>query len=167
MLSALLFAVSLITTVSANCTYGTSTFPRREQVKVSARGYNALKGPLNWYGLNETANYACDKGSYQSPIVIDSTLSVLGASTITNFSVVNYPCGAEFENLGTPVEVVVNGTLVDSNSNTTFKLAQFHFHTPAEHRINSKFYPIEMHWVFEPDGEQRKKGPPNPCSAVY
>jgi carbonic anhydrase len=157
MLSALLFAASLIAAVSANCVYGTSIFPRREQVTVSTWGYNALKGPLNWYGLNETANHACGKGSNQSPIVIDSTVSVLSASTITNFSVVDYPRGAEFENLGTNVEVVVNGTLVDGNSNTTFKLAQFHFHTPAEHRINSEFYPMEMHWVFESDGEQRGK----------
>ena len=167
MLSALLSAASLIATVSANCAYGTSLFPRREQVTVSTWGYDALKGPLNWYGLNKTANYACDKGSYQSPIVIDSTVSVLSASTITNFSVPTYPCGAEFENLGTNVEVVVNGTLVDGNSNTTFKLAQFHFHTPAEHRINRELYPMEMHWVFQSDGEQRKKGPSNPCSAVY
>jgi len=168
MLSALLFAASTIATVSANCVYGTSTFPRREQVKVSTWGYDALKGPLNWYGLNETANYACDKGSKQSPIIIDSTVSVLSASTITNFSVVDYPCGAEFENLGTNVEVVVNGTLVDGNSNTTFKLAQFHFHTPAEHRINSEFYPMEMHWVFESDGEQRKKRSTKsvPCSVL-
>jgi len=70
-----------------------------------------------------------------------------------SFPVVDYPCGAEFENLGTNVEVVVNGTLVDGNSNTTFKLAQFHFHTPAEHRVNSEFYPMEMHWVFESDGK--------------
>jgi hypothetical protein len=157
MLSTLLFAASLIATVSANCVYGTSTFPRREQVTVSTWGYDALKGPLNWYGLNETANYACDKGSNQSPIIIDSTISVLSASAITNFFVVDYPYGAEFENLGTNVEVVVNGTLVDGNSNTAFKLAQFHFHTPAEHRINSEFYPMEMHWVFESDGKQREK----------
>lgn len=157
MLLTLLFAASLIATVSANCVYGTSAFPRREQVTVSTWGYDGLKGPLNWYGLNETANYACDKGSNQSPIVIDSTVSVLSASTITNFSVVDYPWGAEFENLGTNVEVVVNGTLVDSNSNTAFKLAQFHFHTPAEHRVNSEFYPMGMHWVFESDGKQREK----------
>src|SRR5271156_4050881 len=117
MLSTLLFATSLIATVSANCAYGMFTSPSIEQVTVSTWGYDGLKGPLNWYGLNETANYACDKGSNQSPIVIDSTVSVLSASTITSFSVVDYPCGAEFENLGTNVEVVVNGTLVDGNSN--------------------------------------------------
>jgi carbonic anhydrase len=152
MLSFLISAASLIAIVSANCAYGTSAFPRGAQVNVSTFGYDGLKGPLNWYGLNETANYACDKGSHQSPIIIDSTVSVVHASTITNFSVVDYPNGTTFENLGTNVEVLVNGTLVDGNSNTTFKLEQFHFHTPAEHRVNDEFYPMEMHWVFESEG---------------
>jgi carbonic anhydrase len=156
MLSTVVCAASLIATVSANCAYGTSAFPRAAQVKVSTWGYDGLKGPLNWYGLNETANYACDKGSHQSPIVVDSTVSVLNASAITKFSVPDYPSGAEFENLGTNVEVVVNGTLVDGISQTTFNLAQFHFHTPSEHRIYDEFYPMEMHWVFESDGEERK-----------
>jgi carbonic anhydrase len=63
MLSTLISAASLLTTVSANCAYGTSAFPRKAQVQVSTWGYDGLKGPLNWYGLNESANYACDKGS--------------------------------------------------------------------------------------------------------
>jgi carbonic anhydrase len=65
----------------------------------------------------------------------------------------DYPSRAEFENLGTNFEVVVNGTLVDGKSNTTLNLAQFHFHTPSEHQIDDEFYPMEMHWVFESDGE--------------
>lgn len=133
-----------------------SAFPRKVEVKVSTWGYDGLNGPLNWYGLNETANYACDKGSHQSPIVIDSTVSVVHGSTVTTFSVPDYPCGAEFENLGTNVEVVVNGTLVDATSDTSFELAQFHFHTPSEHRIGDEFYPMEMHWVFESAGKEEK-----------
>jgi carbonic anhydrase len=155
MLSTLVLAASLMASVSANCAYGTSAFPRKAQVTVDTFGYDALKGPLNWYGLNETANYACATGSRQSPIVIDSTISVFNASTVTNFTVQDYPSGATFENLGATVEVVVNGTLVDAISNTTFKLAQFHFHTPSEHRVDSEFYPMEMHWVLESDGQEK------------
>ena len=32
--------------------------------------YTNLGGPLNWYGLNTTANDACAKGTQQSPIDI-------------------------------------------------------------------------------------------------
>ncbi|WP_025040507.1 carbonic anhydrase family protein [Nitrosospira briensis] len=31
----------------------------------------------------------------------------------------------------------------------TYQLAQFHFHTPAEHLENGKVFPMEMHLVFE------------------
>jgi carbonic anhydrase len=34
----------------------------------------------------------------------------------------------------------------------SYSVAQFHFHTPAEHRVNDDFYPMEMHWVFESEG---------------
>lgn len=136
--------------VSANCAYGTSQFPREPQVKVSTFGYDALKGPLNWYGLNETANYACDKGSHQSPIVIDSTVSIVNGTGLS-ISIPDYPNGTDFENLGTNVEAVVNGTLTDSGK--SFALAQFHFHTPAEHRVADEFYPMEMHFVFESTGK--------------
>jgi carbonic anhydrase len=155
MLAILIPLSAIVGTASANCAYGTSSFPREAQVPVSKFSYDALGGPLNWYGLNETANYACDNGTHQSPIVIDGSISVVPGSSITSFAAANYPEGAEFENLGTNVEVVVNGTLVDGNSGTNYSLAQFHFHTPAEHRINDEFYPMEMHWVFESAGMSR------------
>jgi carbonic anhydrase len=65
-------------------------------------------------------------------------------------SIPDYPQGAKFENLGTNVEVVVNGTLV--NGAKTYALAQFHFHTPSEHRVDDEHYPMEMHMVFEAAG---------------
>jgi len=141
--------VCLAVSVTANCAYGTSAFPRLPQVPVSKFGYDGLKGPLNWFGLNETANSMCAKGSNQSPIVIDSTISVVAGSSISSFTVPDYPNGAKFENLGTNVEVVVNGSLVDGNDGITYKLSQFHFHTPAEHRVADVYYPMEMHWVLQ------------------
>ena len=146
-----LLIAALLHDVVANCAYGTSSFPRLPNVNVSTFGYDALKGPLNWFGLNTTANVLCETGSTQSPIVINSTISTVNGSTL-NWAAQDYPDGAEFENIGTNIEVVVNGSLVDSNSGTSYKLAQFHFHTPAEHRVNNEFFPLEMHWVFESDG---------------
>ncbi|OCT51309.1 carbonate dehydratase [Cladophialophora carrionii] len=148
-----LFLTSLIAVakVAANCAHGTSAFPRLPNVTVSTFGYDALKGPLNWYGLNKTANVACEKGTTQSPIVIDASISTVPGSTL-KWTVPDYPDGAEFENLGTNVEVIVNGSLVDSDSGVSYSLAQFHFHTPAEHRLEDEFYPMEMHWVFESEG---------------
>jgi hypothetical protein len=146
-----LVVAAFIGKVVANCAHGTSAFPRLPNISVSTFGYDALRGPLNWYGLNKTANIACEKGTNQSPIVVNSTISTVQGSTL-NWTVQDYPDGAEFENLGTNVEVVVNGSLVDMISGISYSLAQFHFHTPAEHRVNDEFYPMEMHWVFESEG---------------
>jgi carbonic anhydrase len=123
------FAILAIVGVALTaCNYGTSSFPKGPSVPVSKFSYVGLTGPLNWYGLNETANFLFDKGMNQSPIDITPSAITLdnGVSCILN--VPSYPSGAVFENLGTNVEVVVNGTLVDSGK--TYNLAQFHFHAP-------------------------------------
>lgn len=136
-----------------NCAYGTSMFPRLPDVPVMKFGYDGLKGPLNWFGLNETANGMCDKGSNQSPIVINSNITMDEGSK-SQWSVPDYPQGTKFENLGTNVQVVVNGSLVDTEAETSYKLAQFHFHIPSEHRIDDEIFASEMHWVFESEGIQ-------------
>jgi carbonic anhydrase len=58
---------------------------------------------------------------------------------------------AEFENLGTTVEVIANGST--EFANTTFNLKQFHFHSPSEHRINDEYFPLEMHMVHQSAGK--------------
>ena len=87
----------------------------------------------------------------QSPIDISPSATTLDNGTSCTLNVPNYPSGAIFENLGTNIEVIVNGTLVDGNK--TYALAQFHFHTPSQHRINEEIYPMELHFVFEAAGE--------------
>lgn len=66
---------------------------------------------------------------------------------------------AEFENLGTTLEAIVNGTTEFGGA--TFNLKQFHFHTPSEHRINEEYFPLEMHMVHEAAGEQSDSHPPS------
>ena len=92
----------------------------------------------------------CSKGTNQSPNnIVTSNITInLGSSVSLNIPA--YPTRADFENLGTNVEVVLNGTLIDGNKN--YSLAQFHFHTPGEHRINGKFYPMGVHFVLEAAG---------------
>ena len=140
---------ALVGTASANCALGTSLFPRLANVTVLGFGYDELMGPLNWFGLNETANSMCAHGQQQSPIVLNSSIPTISGSAVS-WTVPDYPNGAVFENPGTNVLVMVNGSLVLNG--TTFSLAQFHFHTPSEHRIDGEFYPMEMHWVFESEG---------------
>jgi len=76
------------------------------------------------------------------------------------------PRGADFENLGTTVEVITQGGTLRI-ANQTFQLKQFHFHLPSEHLDNGTSYSslsssptlrfpchtnpsiVEMHMVFQ------------------
>lgn len=51
------------------------------------------------------------------------------------------------ENLGTTLEVPVTGKTTVAG--VEYRLKQFHFHTPSEHRIFEEYYPLEMHMVHE------------------
>ncbi|KJR87506.1 carbonic anhydrase [Sporothrix schenckii 1099-18] len=144
------FAASL-SAASASCLSGTKLAARAADgtVAVSKFNYTGAGGPLNWFSLNTSANSACSKGKFQSPIDIVTQAIGYASTASLNFSVPAVT-SAKFENLGTNVEVVVNGTLVTSN--LTYTLAQFHFHTPSEHRIDEEYFPLEAHFVFESEG---------------
>jgi carbonic anhydrase len=150
---------SLVSLAAAICSHGTHLFPRDSSapVKVASFSFTGLTGPLNWHGL-KPENEACALGHEQSPINIDSAkIKKVKGSTLT-FSVDKYPHGAEFSNLGSTVEVEVNGTLVRNGK--TYSLRQFHFHTPSEHRIDDEYYPMEVHFVFQAAGK-----PQHSCSS--
>ncbi|KAF5361476.1 hypothetical protein D9758_006220 [Tetrapyrgos nigripes] len=140
----LLAFASLALRVSANCMYGTHLHRRQEgTVEVSNFGYSGTQGPVNWASLS-SENSACTSGKTQSPIVLDDTVSFAEEAPKV---VIDNVEEAEFENLGTTIEVIVNGTT--SFAGTDFSLAQFHLHTPSEHRINDEYFPLEMHMVHE------------------
>ena len=148
MKTSLLLSLALAGRALSHELHGTTFHPRAEFVSPSF-GYHGLKGPTNWFGINPEANALCAKGTNQSPI--DVTASTCGPKSANPvFRVPAVPEGAEFLNLGTTVEVVANGTLV--NGDKTYNLVQFHFHTPSEHSIDGKYYPMEVHFVFQAQG---------------
>lgn len=111
-------------------------------VEVKNFGYGPLDGPFNWASL-AAENEACKTGKNQSPINIDDSVSVM-----TEKPVINIPeQEVEFENLGTTIEVIVNGTTTVAGSD--FRLVQFHMHTPSEHHVNGEYHPLEVHMVHQ------------------
>lgn len=141
-----------VSLASAFCAHGTTLFPRDSSAKVQASNfsYGGLTGPLNWYGLNTTTSEACSLGKNQSPIDIITRDYTPVAGSSLNFHVDNYRDGAELENLGNTLEVFANGSL--TRDGKAYKLRQFHFHTPSEHRVDGEYYPLEVHFVFQADG---------------
>lgn len=144
-LRALAAAVVLATATSGTCIHGTTLSPRQVDgaVEVSTFGYTGTTGPHNWASLH-AANIQCSVGRNQSPINIDESVGTLAETPQVDIPSVET---AEFGNLGTTVEVVVNGTM--SVLGKSFSLKQFHFHSPSEHRINEEYFPLEMHMVHE------------------
>ncbi|KAG6829082.1 hypothetical protein H0H92_005793 [Tricholoma furcatifolium] len=120
-----------------------STFTRNQTATSGGTfGYTGVNGPLGWAGLGHGENALCSTGTQQSPINLDASIAP------ANFiPIISIPDGYnDFENLGTTVEVApVVGTTQFGGK--IYKLQQYHFHTPSEHRINGEHYPLEVHFV--------------------
>jgi len=103
--------------------------------------YKGHAGPEQWGDL--APQYAtCGTGKAQSPI--DITTAQDRASAITT----HYR--------ETAVDVVNNGHTIQLNyapgstlvsAGVEYSLLQLHFHSPSEHTVNGKSFPVEMHLV--------------------
>ncbi|CAG8597154.1 181_t:CDS:2, partial [Scutellospora calospora] len=123
--------------------------------------YDGTTGPLFWHVLTNSS-IICQKGFKQSPIDIKSTVALKKK--------IDPPCEVYVEDIH-KVELFHNGntievarskeeTGVEGEGNAflpaqfnigdeTYKLLQFHFHTPSEHRIDKVHHDVEAHFVFE------------------
>jgi carbonic anhydrase len=111
-------------------------------------GYSGVTGPLNWANLNAN-NTLCSTGQNQSPTNIATDESEWALTTQLNLidsikRKITYD-GLTIELDEEPegeerTQAVFNGEL--------YTLAQWHHHTPSEHRINDMHYPMEIHFVF-------------------
>ncbi|KAL2161867.1 hypothetical protein VTH06DRAFT_7651 [Thermothelomyces fergusii] len=138
----------------ASCAHGTFLSPRAEDgtVEVGKFGYIGTIGPLNWAAL-DPANGACATGTRQSPIdMVDGVFELVQGSDV-ELTVNDMPEGAEFENLGTTVEVITQGGSLKVGDKQ-FELQQFHFHLPSEHLDNGTSQAMEMHMVFQSEAQE-------------
>jgi carbonic anhydrase len=136
--------------VEAICHHGTTLYQRRAEVEEPKFGYTNLDGPLAWHGLSAD-NMLCAQGQKQSPISVTADNSSPAEGSSLQFDITDFPEGAELLNLGTTLEVEANGTLALNDK--AYNLAQFHFHTPSEHRMDGEYFPMEIHFVFQAAGE--------------
>jgi carbonic anhydrase len=143
----------LATMAEAMCHYGTKRAPRSNLARraESGFGYDELNGPLDWHGLSD-GNKLCATGKNQSPVNIYSGSFNKVSGSSFNFTIDSAPDGVELENTGHNVQVYAEGSAeVDGGS---YQLAQYHFHTPSEHRIDTEYYPMEVHFVFQNEAEE-------------
>jgi carbonic anhydrase len=113
-------------------------------------GYNCAEGPPFVWGTLAPAFELCGDGEAQSPIDVSTT----GA--------VHRPLPPPRPAYGpTDLEVVNNGHTVEAElpagaarlrvGERTYRLVQFHWHTPSEHWLDGERYPMELHMVHADD----------------
>ena len=107
-------------------------------------GYSGDIGPANW-GKLSPAYAICDLGVNQSPVDIRDTYDTELHSL-------------EFAYNGGSVDIVNNGHTLQVNAaprnelkirGEVFTLLQLHFHSPSEHTIDGKLFPLEAHFVHQ------------------
>jgi carbonic anhydrase len=104
--------------------------------------YRRKSGPDHWDSLKSEYT-ACSTGKMQSPINISDGLEVSASKIKFNYQVTNLT----ILNNGHTVQVDYRkGSNILVNGQR-FDLLQFHFHTPSEHLVDGKKYPVEMHLV--------------------
>lgn len=110
-------------------------------------GYSGENGPAHWGDL-KPEYFACKSGKNQSPINLTGMIK-------TKLPAVKYAYGK------TSLAVVNNGHAIQANyakgagkmtfGGHTYKLLQFHFHSPSENTIKGKSFPLEAHLVHADD----------------
>ena len=114
-------------------------------------GYEASDGPANWGSLSPKWAL-CSEGKSQSPIDIERTLKADMPGLRAEFKpaalkIIHQEHMADVVNTGHSIQV--NYTEGDSLKvgNEEFQLLQYHFHSPSEHTVAGKYFPMEMHLV--------------------
>ncbi|KAJ3108490.1 hypothetical protein HDU96_007522 [Phlyctochytrium bullatum] len=120
-----------------------------ERRNLQRRGEGAFtyEGAVGSLGWKDT----CATGQFQSPInIVGSSLISTSKPSLNYRTLLNGPI--DFVNNGHTVQVNIPQESVSEFELTQidgkkYSLNQFHFHSPSEHHINGKFYPLELHWV--------------------
>lgn len=113
--------------------------------------YEGETGPAHWGALSPEWS-PCGSGQSQSPIDIDRTMHADLPSMKTQFRpaqlrIIHQPHVADEINNGHTIQVNYTSGDTLRIGDDAFELKQYHFHSPSEHTVGGKHYPMEMHLV--------------------
>ena len=106
--------------------------------------YSGEGGPQAWASLQPEFR-TCGAGRRQSPIHIEDSATLLGPAEPLQF--IYTPSGGSVVNNGHTLQVDVEGENSLTVRGSTYRLVQFHFHHPAEERINRRGFAMVAHLV--------------------
>jgi len=113
--------------------------------------YEGAEDPAHWAALSPEFA-VCGAGHKQSPIDIVTASAAAADSTAARGA-------AHFDHTdagSVPVDIVNNGHTIQIDTvgsgvlvigKERYVLQQFHFHTPSEHTVDGRSYPLEAHFV--------------------
>jgi carbonic anhydrase len=110
--------------------------------------YEGETGPAAWGSLSPEY-VACAEGAAQSPIDIASATAATGTLQYGSaaLSIDQHENVSDVIDNGHTIQVNCGGAGSVTIGGKAFGLAQFHFHSPSEHTIDGKSFPMEMHMV--------------------
>ncbi|HEU4364601.1 MAG TPA: carbonic anhydrase family protein [Candidatus Krumholzibacteria bacterium] len=129
--------------------------PQAEQVAASHEAphwsYEGETGPGNW-GTLDAEWSPCGDGERQSPIDIDQTVQadlpeMSAAFQPASLKIIHNEHVADGINNGHTVQINYSEGDVLTIGAEQFQLVQYHFHSPSEHTVRGRHYPMEMHLV--------------------
>jgi carbonic anhydrase len=113
--------------------------------------YEGAHGPERWGQMKPEFN-VCALGKRQSPIHIQSTEAVPGPAEPVEF---HYSAsGGSVVNNGHTIQVDPSGHNWIKVRGSAYKLVQFHFHHPAEEKVNYKGFAMVAHLVHKNEAGQ-------------
>ena len=106
--------------------------------------YEGENGPQAWGALQPSFN-VCAIGKRQSPIHIEESTTLRGPAEPLQISY--QPSKGSVVNNGHTIQVDLQGENTITVRGSTYKLVQFHFHHPAEEKLNYKGFAMVAHLV--------------------
>lgn len=104
--------------------------------------YAGETGPERWASLDEK-NAACASGQRQSPIDIVAPFRNAASDLALNYQ----PSRAVVVNNGHTIQVNISGENTLQSGGKTYRLLQFHFHSPSEEAVGGRRFPLVAHFV--------------------
>lgn len=162
---ALITSAALFVLIQVACDSSKPAEPPQQQAKAPAPktravaptagdpewGYEESEGPAKWGSLSP--KWAdCGSGKMQSPIDIEkptrADLPALRAEfKPAALKIIHHKHTADVVNTGHSIQVNYTEGDTLKIGDEQFQLLQYHFHSPSEHTVGGKHFPIEMHMV--------------------
>ena len=113
--------------------------------------YGPEAGPAAW-GRLKPEFAACSEGRNQSPIDLKAGTPAVQPSKQIQFRpaalhILHHEHTADVVNTGHSIQVDYPEADTLTVGDETFALLQYHFHSPSEHTVDGKIFPMEMHLV--------------------